>query len=365
MFDTGTIQIAKIAGIPIRLHWSFILIFFWVGYNAWREDQSFEGFIFMQLYVLILFACVVMHEYGHALMARHYGHKTRDIVLTPIGGIARLESLSEQPKQEFWIAIAGPLVNVFIAVMIMIFLYLTGHRDLTSLSYRPGYESYFYDFLPLMMISNFLLAIFNLLPAFPMDGGRILRALLSFKWSRLRATLIAARIGQLFAIGFLIFAIYHGQWMLCLVSIFVLITAGNELKQVRWESVLDRKTARELVNPAYNRLQLTDSLDGAISSAEKGLEKNYLVFDGDRLVGYVPHGYLIFLLKNQSADRTMHQSMRIDHQVIGVDYPLKAIYHKLLSTGMPIVPISDGDVILGAIEESQIRKYIDIKLETN
>lgn len=108
MFDTGTIKLAKIAGIPIRLHWSFLLIFVWVGYNAWQDNLSTRGFIFMQLYVLILFVCVILHEYGHALVARKYGHKTRDILLTPIGGIARLESISEKPVQEFWIAIAGP-----------------------------------------------------------------------------------------------------------------------------------------------------------------------------------------------------------------------------------------------------------------
>lgn len=364
MFDSGTVQVVKVAGIPVRLHWSFILIFLWVGYTAWREDRSATGFIFMQFFVLILFVCVLLHEFGHALMAKRYGHVTRDIVLTPIGGIARLESFSEQPKQEFWIALAGPLVNVVIALIVLTFLYMSGYRDVLHLQYRPGNESFFYDFLPLVMVSNFLLAAFNLLPAFPMDGGRILRALLSLRWSRWKATLIAARLGQFFALVFLLYAISQGQWMLCLISVFIFLTADSELKQTKWESILVKKTARDIINTSYDRLQINDSILLPMKVAASGIEKNYLVLDGMQLSGFLPHTYIVHLLKNNVADALISSVMCKDVESARPDQSLKEVYHRMQLKGVPVFAIMEDDHVLGTIEESQIRKFIDIQLET-
>lgn len=364
MFDSGTIRLVKIAGIPVRLHWSFVLIFFWVGYNAWKDHLTFMGFVHMQLYVLILFACVVMHEYGHALMARRYGNETKDILLTPIGGIARLEGISEKPIQEFWIAIAGPLVNFAIVALISIGLLATGGFHFSQLiGGEEGSESFMSDLFPLLLLSNLMLAVFNLIPAFPMDGGRILRALLSMKWPRRQATTIAARIGQgIAALGFM-FAVSQGQWMLCLVSTFIFFTAGSELKQVQWETVLNDKEADDLVNTDYATVQAGDTMQGVITLATKGIEKNYLVFQGDELIGYLPHQSILFALKNNLQAHPIYSLTKTDYQAVKSSEPLKGVFQYMQVSGTPLMPVMRDGQLIGTLEDSQIRRYVDMKLQ--
>ncbi len=364
MFDTGTIQIAKIAGIPIRLHWSFILVFFWVGFVGWRNDQSISYIFFIQLLVIILFLCVTLHEYGHSLIAQKYGHKTRDIVLTPIGGIARLESMSEHPKEEAIIAIAGPIVNLIITGMLAMVLVLSGKSHMIHLDSAIGQNQLKFEFIRLVMMSNFYLATFNVIPAFPMDGGRILRALLSLKLSRLKATLIAARLGQVFAVLFLIFALSQGHWLLCLISIFILITASHELKQVKWESTLVGKSAHDLVNIQFHRLEVSDSIQFPLHALAIGIEKNYLVFDGADFKGYLSHSVLQQLLKIKVHDAPIVDFAKTDGEVIQESEALKDVYNKMQLTGIPIFPVVKDGIVIGAIEESQIRKFVDIQLET-
>ncbi|MBK6814111.1 MAG: site-2 protease family protein [Saprospiraceae bacterium] len=363
MFDTGTIKLAKIAGIPIRLHWSFLLIFVWVGYNAWQDNLSTRGFIFMQLYVLILFVCVILHEYGHALVARKYGHKTRDILLTPIGGIARLESISEKPVQEFWIAIAGPLVNVAIALMLGLIILITGQRNiLDALRYPGGGDSFIHSFLPLTMLSNIILAVFNFIPAFPMDGGRILRALLSTHWPRYKATLIAARVGQALAIVFLIFAVSQGHWMLCLVSLFIFVTAGNELKQVKWESILAVKPVKDLINTKYEHIQAGESMHLPVETALRGIEKNYLVYNGDALMGYLSHAAVMYAYKMQRQEAPVASFTRTEVPQVDTELSLKDALHLMQSTGATLLPVVENGLIIGAVDEDQIKKYVEIAL---
>ena len=364
MFDNGSIRLVKIAGIPVRVHWSFVLIFFWVGYNAWKDHLSFTGFLHMQLYVLILFACVVMHEYGHALMARRFGNQTQDILLTPIGGIARLHGISEKPIQEFWIAIAGPLVKVVIAALILIGLLASGHFKLSQMMDGEGGESFLSDLFPLLFISNIVLCVFNLIPAFPMDGGRVLRALLAMKWSRYQATRIAARIGQVIAtLGFL-YAVSQNQWMLCLVSTFIFFTAGSELKQVEWESVLNDKKAHDLVNPKYDKVQANEQMSEVMSMTFKGINKNYLVFQGDELIGYLPHHSILYALKNKLAEYPVSAFTKKEYQVVEGSENMRGIYQSMQVNAIPIMPVIKDGQIIGTIEDAQIKKYVDLNLQS-
>jgi Zn-dependent protease len=188
--------------------------------------------------VMSVFLCVVLHEYGHALAARHYGIRTHDITLMPIGGVARLERMPEEPKQEFVVAIAGPLVNVVIAGG----LYLLVLLDLAFGETTPMLQSGS-NFLEQLMQINIFLVLFNLLPAFPMDGGRVLRSLLATRFSYLRATEIAARVGRWMALVFAILAVLSWNPMLLILAAFVFITGMTELFQVRMREALRRTAA--------------------------------------------------------------------------------------------------------------------------
>ena len=225
-----SIKLGKIAGIQLYLHWTFLvllgLVFFYdlggVGLPAAAQRL---------LFVLALFACIVLHELGHALAARKYGIPTRDITLLPIGGVARLERMPRDPKQELWVALAGPLVNVGIAAALFIALVAIRISGTSFLASQAAF------FRPLMWINLFLIA-FNLLPAFPMDGGRVLRALLARRLEYVRATRIAARIGQVMAVLFVLAGLYslmpagraegHPSPMLALIGVFIFFGARNE-----------------------------------------------------------------------------------------------------------------------------------------
>ena len=189
----GSIRIAKVAGIPVKIHWSFGLLFLFIIYTGRQDSLSHEQLFWHSIFILIIFVCVILHEYGHALTARRYGIKTIDIVMLPIGGLARLQKMPEKPEQELFIAIGGPMVNFAIALILSPYFFFHSIFDLIKVNpilffIDPNY------LIPALIFMNVFLALFNLLPAFPMDGGRILRALLAFRFTRRTATLIAVRV---------------------------------------------------------------------------------------------------------------------------------------------------------------------------
>lgn len=167
-------KLGRFAGIDVYIHTTFLLLIGFIGVSYWLQERSLAAVVGGIGFILALFLCVVLHEYGHALTARRYGISTRDITLLPIGGVARLERMPDEPRQELWVALAGPAVNVVIAAALFGWLFINGSlMPLETLSVTSG------SFLERLMLVNITLVAFNLLPAFPMDGGRVLRALLA------------------------------------------------------------------------------------------------------------------------------------------------------------------------------------------
>jgi Zn-dependent protease len=226
-----SLKLGKIAGIDVYLHWTFFLLLGLVFFSDLGQGTGIPAAIQAVLFVLALFACIVLHELGHALAARRYGIPTRDITLLPIGGVARLERMPREPKQELWVAVAGPLVNVAIAACLAAILLVIRYGRIGLLAPIGGF------LWPLLLMNLFLVA-FNMLPAFPMDGGRVLRALLACKLEYVRATRIAARVGQAMALLFIaagafgymtgLKALSAPQPMLVLIGAFIFIGARNE-----------------------------------------------------------------------------------------------------------------------------------------
>lgn len=227
------LKVGRYFGIPVYIHWSFLLVLVFILYVSYTEGMDLLGTAAFSLYLTCVFICVVLHEYGHAMMARRYGIGTHDIILSPIGGIARLNSLPSHPTGELMVAIAGPLVNLAIAFLIVGGLYLFNIGIVL-----PDADSYTIltnpvGFIHLILLVNVVLFLFNLIPAYPMDGGRILRALLSYKMEKLKATYIASTIGRSLALGFLVFAVYKRIPSLFLIGIFIFIVAGREYKSLK------------------------------------------------------------------------------------------------------------------------------------
>lgn len=228
-------RIGRLAGIALYVHATFLLLVAWVAYREWTFGLVAVGAALV--YIVALFAIVVLHELGHALTARRYGIRTRDIILLPIGGVARLERMPRDPRQELLVALAGPAVNVALAIALYALVRLTGaapSADLYTVDLISSTRAFMYQ----LVIVNIMLAVFNLIPAFPMDGGRVLRAVLAMRMSSYaRATSIAARVGRLLAVLLGFVGVYEFQnpfWVL--IALFVWMGAGSEAAAVHASS---------------------------------------------------------------------------------------------------------------------------------
>ncbi len=210
-----SIKIGRFAGIDVFMHFTFFLLVAWVALMHWQLGRSVTATLVGVMFILAIFMCVVLHEFGHALMAKRYGIHTRDIILLPIGGLARLEKMPTRPVQELWVALAGPAVNVVIAVALFVWLKLTASWEpLQSLTVTTG------PFLERLLAVNLFMIAFNMIPAFPMDGGRVLRAILATRKEYGRATRIAASIGKGIAVLFGMIGLIYNP-LLLFIALFV------------------------------------------------------------------------------------------------------------------------------------------------
>ena len=230
----GSLKLGRPFGIGVFVHWTFLLLLAFVFYEFSVLGGPELG-IYAVIFALGVFACVTLHEFGHALTARHFGIRTRDITLYPIGGVARLERMSDSPWEEFWIAVAGPAVNVVIASVLGLVLALLGSE---SLSREALMQPLTGNLVVDLLRANIVLVLFNMLPAFPMDGGRVLRALLVAPFGRLAATRTAAALGGVFAVLFGIVGILNRNPMLVLIGVFAYFAGLQELAAVRYQERL-------------------------------------------------------------------------------------------------------------------------------
>ncbi|HSG70566.1 MAG TPA: site-2 protease family protein, partial [Planctomycetaceae bacterium] len=274
-------KLLEVSGIGVFVHWTFLLLIGWIILAHVSAGERTAVIVEGVLLVLTLFACVVLHELGHALMARRFGVKTRDITLFPIGGVARLDRIPEVPFHEFLVAIAGPAVNVVIAGVLFIVLELLGSLDeLSQIQVVGG------SFLTKLMWVNVALVVFNLIPAFPMDGGRMLRALLATRMSRVKATNIAASIGQGIAIVFAIAGVMiPGMFMLLFIAMFVYLGAQGEAQATEIREAFRGARVRDAMAKHFLTLNESDPLESVVREMAAGHQKDFPVTDGREITG--------------------------------------------------------------------------------
>jgi len=224
-----SINLGTYLGIPVKVHWSFFFIFLYIGAVSYSKGLNFDKAFTLALHVFLLFLCVVLHEYGHALSARKYGIGTRDIILSPIGGIARLEAIPENPKEEIVVAFAGPFVNLVIVIICTIMFFSLKNFIFIPMSFEDlNYIAHPSSAIFCLIWINLILFAFNLIPAYPMDGGRILKSLLNLKYNRFKSTIIASTIGRVLAVAFLVLGAYQRVFALLFIGIFVYVMATKE-----------------------------------------------------------------------------------------------------------------------------------------
>ncbi len=260
------------AGIGVYIHATFLLILGWVVLSHWLQGHTVAATVAGVVFMLALFGCILLHEFGHALMAKKYGIRTRDITLLPIGGVARLERMPDEPRQELWVALAGPAVNVVIAAALYAWLTLSDTLEpLGSLGLASG------SFWERLMVLNVFVVVFNLIPAFPMDGGRVLRALLAMRLEYTRATQIAATVGQGLALVFGFVGLFTNPFLL-FIALFVWIGAGQEAGMVQMKAALGGIPVSRAMITDFQTLAESDTLETAVTRILAGLPAG---FSGD------------------------------------------------------------------------------------
>jgi Zn-dependent protease/CBS domain-containing protein len=347
-------RIATFAGIDVFIHATFLLIIGWVGLTYWQQTGTLAGTLEGILFILILFSFVVMHEFGHALTARRYGIKTRDITLYPIGGVARLERMPEKPIQELWVALAGPAVNLVIAVLL--FGWLLVSNTLTPLS---GINLTSGSFVERLMLVNVTLVVFNLIPAFPMDGGRVLRALLALRLEYTKATQIAASIGQALAL-LLGFAGLFFSPQLLFIAFFVWIGAAQEASMVQMKSALGGISVRRAMITDFQTLAPNDPLSRPVELILAGAQTDFPVLDGETVVGVVNRSDLLAALSKQTAT-TVEQIMRRDIQLADANEMLEPAFARLQTCGCHTMPVLYGGKLVGLLTSENIGEFLMIQ----
>ena len=265
--------IGRILGSELRVHLTFLLLLLWIGVSAYVEAGAGAAAV-NTVFVVLLFACVVAHEYGHALMARRYGIKTPDITLLPIGGLARLDRMPEKPAQEIAVALAGPAVNLVIWAFLTLVLG-AGAPDLML----DGPEQMPTGLLDQLATVNLYLLLFNLLPAFPMDGGRVLRAALSAAMGRTRGTLAAARVGQAFALAFGLAGLVVSNPFLILIAAFVFFAASGENNEVALSDMARNRQVGDAMISKFQTLGPDDPLSKASEAIIRTTQHEFPVVD--------------------------------------------------------------------------------------
>ncbi len=360
----SSFKFMSIRGIDLRIHLTFPLILIWAAFQyGAAAGNATTGAIFGVVVILLLFVLVTLHELGHSFAAQYYGVPVKQIVLLPIGGLAQMAQIPENPKQEFVISAAGPAVNVVMAVlmgaMILVFnIPLTAPFTGISLTFAVIFSYIFYY--------NIMLALFNLLPAFPMDGGRIFRALLAMKLSYTTATLIAGNVGRALAVAMGLYGLLNGGIFLMLIALFIFSGASQEMMMVQFQQrkrrgeipthvyLMPGHMVQEVYSPHALVLNPNDSLEQAMQVRMQGIQNNFPVTQDGRYLGFVTEAGLVNAYKQYGPDVMVYAAMSPAIKPVSLATDLVEALRRMDTWQVDALPVTDNGRLLGMITRQQI-----------
>jgi Zn-dependent protease/predicted transcriptional regulator len=350
----GSFYIGKLSGIKIFIHWTFFFLLVWIFVSDARSGEPLGAIAYSLLFILAVFASITLHELGHALTARRFDVITQDITLLPIGGMARMDEMPEDPKQELAIALAGPAVNFIIAASLFPFVYFFGGvPTFFTLLFSSGST-----FLFELMFVNILIGAFNLLPAFPMDGGRVFRALLAMKLGRVKATRIAARSGQFIAVIFFFVGLFTNP-VLLIIGIFIFIMAQAENDAVRSRSMLHDYHVSDVLIRKFYTLDAWDTLEDAVEGLADVQVNDLLITEKGNVIGTLDKDALIKVLSDKGKDASVLFATNTKVTFLSPDTPLDQAVSSLQMNGTNILPVMQNGLVAGVAD---LRKIVDFLL---
>jgi Zn-dependent protease/CBS domain-containing protein len=348
-------RIGRFAGIDVYVHSTFTILIAWVALSHWLAEESLRAVLTGVVFILALFACIVLHEFGHALTARRYGIATRDITLLPIGGLARLERMPDDPRQELWVALAGPAVNIVIAAALFALLQTTGAlAPVGRVSVTEG------SILERLMIVNVFLALFNMLPAFPMDGGRVLRALLAIRMDYTRATQLAATVGQGAALLFGLVGLFTNPFLV-FIALFVWIGAAQEASMTQMRAALSGIPVERAMITDFRTLSPTDPLSRAVELLLTGTQQDFPVVSGPAVTGILTRADLLAALARKTESAPVESAMRRDFHTADANDMIDSTFQKLQGHECHTAPVLRRGTLVGLLTMDNVGEFIGIQ----
>jgi len=348
----SSFKIGRFSGIDVRVHWTFLLLLAFFAFIGYQTSGNLAGALTPTAVIVALFVCVLLHEFGHSLVAQRLGIEIRSITLLPIGGVSNLESLPEKPSDEVKITIAGPLVNVVLAPVFFGVGLLLGAVPRIPADIFTGIGSVGQFFFYLGYL-NVVLAVFNLLPAFPLDGGRILRGLLATRLGALRATEISSTVGQLFAIAFFLIGLISGNFLLALVAVFIYFGARGESQMVRGREltsglsvsdVMGTKPRTETVTPSHTFGEVLDSVI-------HGYQEDFPVVDeSGKLLGMITRNEIMTAAHSPENYSSVRELMKTNVPTISSQADLFEEGLRILQqSGFRALPVTENGELVGML----------------
>lgn len=346
-----SLEVTRLFGIPVRIHLTFVLLLLFVATAGPREGEvgsSLNGV----LTIVLVFACVVVHELAHSLMAMRYGINVRAIVLLPIGGVSQMEEMPEEPRQEVKMSAVGPLTSLALAAVFYLLASLAG-QDL-----RPArFSIYGSQVLANLFRINLVLGLFNILPAFPMDGGRVLRGILATRMDRTRATKLAVDIGQAIAILMFFYGMFSFNWLLALIAVFIYLGAEGEEHLTMLRAALRNVPVSRAMLTRVETISPRDSLRSVVEKACHTLQADFPVLEGDNVVGILPKETIFPAIHEKPPETLVSEIMRQEFVSATLDDTLDHVFQKMQRQGISLVPIIEEGKLMGMINLEQIGKY--------
>jgi len=347
-------NIGKIFGIRFRIHVTFLLLVLFI-FASVANQHGFQRGLLATLFIGAVFACVLIHEIGHSLIARRFGKEVKSITLLPIGGVATMEEMPEKPAQEIVMSLVGPLINLAIAGILYV---IVGRWSGISVpTIQPDLSR---SFLAGLIGINIMLAIFNLIPAFPMDGGRVLRGILAMTMDYVRATSLAVAIGQILAMLFIFYGVFF-NWWIAIIGLFLYIGAGGEKQQVILKSVLHAIPASEAMTTTFRTLRPDEPIARALEHFYHGCQDDFPVVGEAGIEGILTRDRILATIHDKGVNVPVSDVMDRDFASVTPRTPLDEIYKKSMTGGKTAVAVVDGSTVKGMLCMDGISRFLAVK----
>ena len=351
-----SLAVGSVAGVGVRVHWSFGLLMAWVVASQIFRGATFAETLLSLIFLLLVFSCVVLHEFGHAIAARCFGIATRDITISPIGGMARLERIPQQPAHEIAIALAGPAVNTVIACLLL--TVITPATGIANLSQIPAGSGYL---LQQLLFVNVAMVALNLLPAFPMDGGRVLRALLTTMTGHPSATRCAARAGQVMAVALGVLSMLNP--FVLILAAFIFWAASSEARQVTVREHFRRRRVRDAMISRLSTVSPDHSAHQTARRLVADAQRDFPVVADNAVVGMFRYENILQVLQTPD-ERTVEEMMDRDTKILEADAELLTALEASVGRKQTL-PVTRNGALVGMLDPGRVDELLEARAQLN